>query len=226
MWDTGRSQVESCVRQVLGWNALHRAAVLRPAGDCRSSTRWARACCRPQAVDNPPVFQRARAVVCFEDGPARRLVHRLKYSDRMELAKPAGRLDGARRARNPRRGRRAGADSAAFHAAVAATVQSGRRARARRLGPQRQARRAWPHRARAPDPLAGRLEPGGAGAEFARRFPLPRDRPAARPSHRAHRRRADLGRDGQRRLPRAVARPAPRRSTCWCSRAWRNEISS
>ncbi len=43
-----------------------------------------------QAVDHPPVFQRARAVVCFEDGPARRLVHRLKYSDRMELAKPLG----------------------------------------------------------------------------------------------------------------------------------------
>jgi ComF family protein len=43
-----------------------------------------------QAVDNPPVFQRARAVVLFEDGPARRLVHRLKYSDRMELARPLG----------------------------------------------------------------------------------------------------------------------------------------
>jgi ComF family protein len=43
-----------------------------------------------QAVDNPPVFQRARAVALFEDGPARRLVHRLKYSDRMELAGPLG----------------------------------------------------------------------------------------------------------------------------------------
>ena len=43
-----------------------------------------------RAVDDPPVFQRARAVVCFEDGPARRLVHRLKYSDRMELARPMG----------------------------------------------------------------------------------------------------------------------------------------
>jgi ComF family protein len=43
-----------------------------------------------QAVDNPPVFARARAVVCFEEGPARRLVHRLKYSDRMELARPLG----------------------------------------------------------------------------------------------------------------------------------------
>jgi ComF family protein len=42
-------------------------------------------------VDDPPVFARARAVVCFEEGPARRLVHRLKYSDRMELARPMGR---------------------------------------------------------------------------------------------------------------------------------------
>ena len=42
------------------------------------------------AVDDPPVFQRARAVAMFGDGPARRLVHRLKYSDRMELARPMG----------------------------------------------------------------------------------------------------------------------------------------
>jgi ComF family protein len=44
----------------------------------------------PQAVADPPVFQRARAVARFEDGPARRLVHRLKYSDRGELARPLG----------------------------------------------------------------------------------------------------------------------------------------
>jgi ComF family protein len=44
----------------------------------------------PQAVTDPPVFQRARAVARFEDGPARRLVHRLKYSDRGELAAPMG----------------------------------------------------------------------------------------------------------------------------------------
>ncbi len=42
------------------------------------------------AVDNPPVFQRARAVALFEDGPVRTLVHRLKYSDRLELARPMG----------------------------------------------------------------------------------------------------------------------------------------
>jgi len=43
-----------------------------------------------QAVDDPPVFRRARAVAVFADGPARRLVHRLKYSDRAELARPMG----------------------------------------------------------------------------------------------------------------------------------------
>jgi ComF family protein len=43
-----------------------------------------------EAVDRPPAFGRARAAVLFEDGPARRLVHRLKYSDRLELARPMG----------------------------------------------------------------------------------------------------------------------------------------
>ena len=45
----------------------------------------------PQAMADPPVYTRARAVARFEDGPARRLVHRLKYSDRGELARPMGR---------------------------------------------------------------------------------------------------------------------------------------
>ena len=44
----------------------------------------------PEAVANPPVYNRARAVAHFEDGPVRHLVHRLKYNDRMELAKPLG----------------------------------------------------------------------------------------------------------------------------------------
>lgn len=35
----------------------------------------------PEAVANPPVFARARAVAHFDDGPVRNLVHRLKYSD-------------------------------------------------------------------------------------------------------------------------------------------------
>lgn len=44
----------------------------------------------PQAIADPPAFRRARAVARFEDGPARRLAHRLKYSDRGELAGPLG----------------------------------------------------------------------------------------------------------------------------------------
>jgi ComF family protein len=42
----------------------------------------------PQAMADPPAFGRARAVARFEDGPTRTLVHRLKYSDRAELARP------------------------------------------------------------------------------------------------------------------------------------------
>jgi ComF family protein len=45
----------------------------------------------PQAMADPPVFARARAVARFEDGPARVLAHRLKYSDRAELARPIAR---------------------------------------------------------------------------------------------------------------------------------------
>ncbi len=44
----------------------------------------------PEAMAHPPVYQRARAVARFEDGPVRVLIHRLKYGDRMELAKPLG----------------------------------------------------------------------------------------------------------------------------------------
>lgn len=44
----------------------------------------------PAALADPPAFQRARAVACY-DGVARKLVHRLKYGDRDELAGPMGR---------------------------------------------------------------------------------------------------------------------------------------
>ncbi len=40
----------------------------------------------PAAIADPPVFGRARAVARY-DGPARDLVHRLKYGDRTELAR-------------------------------------------------------------------------------------------------------------------------------------------
>ena len=43
-----------------------------------------------EALARPPVYARARAVARFEDGPARLLVHRLKYGDRTELGTPMG----------------------------------------------------------------------------------------------------------------------------------------
>jgi ComF family protein len=45
----------------------------------------------PAALADPPVYQRARAVARFEEGPVRQMVHRLKYGDRGELAAPMGR---------------------------------------------------------------------------------------------------------------------------------------
>lgn len=43
----------------------------------------------PAAIADPPVFERARAVARY-DAVARRLVHRLKYGDRLELARALG----------------------------------------------------------------------------------------------------------------------------------------
>jgi ComF family protein len=43
----------------------------------------------PAAIADPPVFERARAVARYDD-VARRLVHRLKYGDRLELARALG----------------------------------------------------------------------------------------------------------------------------------------
>lgn len=43
----------------------------------------------PEAIADPPVFRRARAVAHY-DGLARSLVHRLKYDDRLELAQALG----------------------------------------------------------------------------------------------------------------------------------------
>lgn len=43
----------------------------------------------PAAMADPPVFGRARAVA-RHDGPARDLVHRLKFSDRLDMAAPMG----------------------------------------------------------------------------------------------------------------------------------------
>lgn len=45
----------------------------------------------PEAIAHPPAFRRGRAAVVFDDGPARTLVHRLKYGDRHEVATLMGR---------------------------------------------------------------------------------------------------------------------------------------
>jgi ComF family protein len=45
----------------------------------------------PAAMADPPVFRRARAVARY-DGVARKLVHRLKYGDRVELSLTLGRM--------------------------------------------------------------------------------------------------------------------------------------
>ena len=44
----------------------------------------------PEAIANPPVYDRARAVAHFDDGPARTLIHRLKYGDRPDFAQVLG----------------------------------------------------------------------------------------------------------------------------------------
>ncbi len=50
---------------------------------------WGQPLVSPAALADPPVFQRARAVALY-NGTARVLVHRLKYGDRLELARALG----------------------------------------------------------------------------------------------------------------------------------------
>jgi ComF family protein len=45
----------------------------------------------PAAIADPPVFRRARAVARYDE-TARNLIHRLKYGDRLELARPMARM--------------------------------------------------------------------------------------------------------------------------------------
>jgi ComF family protein len=45
----------------------------------------------PEAMADPPVWGRARAVVIYDDGPGRALIQRLKYYDRLDVARPLGR---------------------------------------------------------------------------------------------------------------------------------------
>ena len=122
----------------------------------------------PQAMADPPVFRRARAVARFEDGPARRLVHRLKYSDRGDLARPLGAWMA-----------RAGAELIAEADVIVPVPLHPLRLWRRRFnqaaalaqgdrGRERQAVRAALARARQADPQPGRADPRAAGAERAR----------------------------------------------------------
>ena len=52
---------------------------------------WGAGLLSPAALADPPVFRRARAVALYDD-TARALVHRLKYGDRLELARALGRM--------------------------------------------------------------------------------------------------------------------------------------
>ena len=45
----------------------------------------------PEAIADPPAYRKARAVARYEEGPSSKLVHRLKYADRCEIALPMGR---------------------------------------------------------------------------------------------------------------------------------------
>ncbi len=45
----------------------------------------------PRAIADPPVFDRARAVALYDD-TARRMVHRFKYEDRLDLASAMARM--------------------------------------------------------------------------------------------------------------------------------------
>ncbi|MDB5571774.1 MAG: Phosphoribosyltransferase [Hyphomicrobiales bacterium] len=51
---------------------------------------WGEGMLSPEVMAEPPVWNRARAVTRYDEGPARRLVQRLKYADRVENAGPMG----------------------------------------------------------------------------------------------------------------------------------------
>ena len=174
----------------------------------------------PQAIADPPVFRRARAVARFEDGPARRLVHRLKYSDRGELAAPDGRLDGARRRRRAGRGRRDRAGAAASRCGYGRDASIRRpRSPARSRGERQTLRAALAERVKATRSQVG-LTREQRAENMQGAFRAARRRADARAADRAGRRRADLGRDRQRRRARAAeggrgaSRPARFRAGC------------
>ena len=73
----------------------------------------------PEAISDPPVYQRARAVAYYEEGPIASLVHRLKYADHTELAGP---MDGESRRGAIERSRCFDSHSSASNAFVPTTI--------------------------------------------------------------------------------------------------------
>ena len=162
----------------------------------------------PAAIADPPVFERARAVARYDD-VARKLVHRLKYGDRLELAPGARRHDGPLRRRAPRRcrGRSCRCRSIAGGCGGGAST---RRWRSRSVIAKRSGLPCDPF---APRPRQGDEAPGRALEGAARREPagrLPRadggEAAARRQARPPRRRRDDDRRDRERRLARAPAR--------------------
>ena len=130
----------------------------------------------PQAMAEPPVYGRARAVVRFADGPERHLVHRLKYGDRVELARPIGRWMA-----------RAGAELLTDADLLVPIPMHRRRLFARRFNQAallaasvaETSGRPWDPLALArvkPTPAAGGAEPRPARRQRAGRLPVPRRR--------------------------------------------------
>jgi hypothetical protein len=156
----------------------------------------------PEAVADPPVFARARAVAHLEDGP----VHRLKYNDRMELAKPLGAWIA-----------HVGNDLLAeadllmpvpLHRRRLAARRSGARLGASHRRPMRRPCRSFRPRAGQADAIPGRTFALATGSQFARRVSGDgRDGGAnRRPRRGAYRRCHDLGGDRKRRFARTSAR--------------------
>ena len=131
-----------------------------------------------EAIADPPAYHRARAAVRYDD-IARKLVHALKYGDRLDLAPTMGRWMANAGRELHRRRRCAASGTAALAPAMGATLQSVGGARPYHRRDERQERRPWGAQARQGNAAAGRARQVRAGAQRAGR--LPRAGARARP---------------------------------------------
>jgi hypothetical protein len=168
----------------------------------------------PEAVADPPVFARARAVAHFEDGPVRQLVS-VEIQRQNGTGQTARGLDGAGRQRNFGRGRSSRAGAPAPPPPCRAPIQSGARSGAIHLNPMRRPCRSFRPRAGQADALSSWALAFAAGTQFTGRVSRNGRNGTAnrRPRRGADRRCHDLGGDRQRRFARAAAR---RRQTRRC----------